>query len=281
MIGLNTLVKIIENGLNANAYGFKYKIFADAGTYQKAIANRTTRKKFTNGVLRVGDSSVTPVQGVKVASQEATLEVCVQLPSPETDDELMAKHRAVLDGYFSAYAVQSIQSDGDTYTVSSTYSIANTGVADQRPGTGTSITFYVGISYLYFQNGLNSTDYALTLDGYAIPFLALSKNKQKTIESNPRDSTGRSTSIATAFVRGWDIDTIALKDSPITQLVLSELNGNTLNTRHTLVETVQTSSNGAPTTTTYTVEFGDVSISMQGVDNIGLKFGLTEVFYTT
>ena len=99
MITINSIAKTIEDGLNASAkaYQFKFKIFVDAGQFKKAINTRREKMLFINSLLRVGDSSITPVQGITIANQSAVLEVCVPIFKEEQIDEATTFFRKRLD----------------------------------------------------------------------------------------------------------------------------------------------------------------------------------------
>ena len=271
MITLSKFAEIIENGLNSNEQGLNFKIFTDAGKYKKALKTRTVKKKYTNGILRIGTSSIVPVKGITIATQGATLEFCVSLPTPETDDKIITAHRAVFDTYFSAFSVQSITENGKSYAVSSTYSLANTGTVEIREGVGTSITFYVNISYSYIENGLNSNDCIYTLDGEEIPFTSVHERKFPTTDANASNGeTGVSYCRNSSFMRGWDFEMPALDGVAISDNIIEQIDNNDSNITHTLIRTM-----GA-NTKTYSVIFGNVAMNVQGVTNIGLTFSLVE-----
>ena len=271
MIALTQLASTIESGLNNNEQGIKFRIFSDEGTFKKALKSHTEKVRYTNGVIRAGTSAVIPAAGITVATQSAVLEVVAQLISEETDDEVIAAHRAALDAFFSQFTVQRIDVDGKSFTVSIVYSLADTGTIQLRPPISSSFTFYVNINMAYIENGLNSDDVTYTLDGLEIPSSTVRVSRNPTIESNiSAGSDGRSTGRESAFVRGWDFEMPALYRKPISDLVFEELYGNGLNDPHTLVQTCGGKSN------TYTVIFGSVFCNIEGIQNAGLAFSLVE-----
>lgn len=279
MITIDSMAKSIEQGLNASAsaYKFKFKIFVDAGKFKKAEETRTGKVLYINSLLRVGESSIIPVQGITVATQSAMLEICVPIFNEDQIDEVSTLFRTMLDGYFAMYKVQSI----DGYTVSSTYSLASTGSLERRGNIGHSLTFYVNMEFSYIENGLNSFNCTFTLDGLEIPFISVHSDKKATVNSNATSGdSGLSTSRGTAFIRGWDFETIALnKNSGLSYILLTELNNDGLNIPHTF--TVSTSlinknSENITFAKTYTVIIGSIDMDMQSVDNVSFKFSLVE-----
>ncbi len=285
MIALSTFAAHIEQGLNAvgQKYNIKFAVFSDAGTYKKAFKSREKKEKYTNGLLTAGSSSVLPTQGLTIATQNASFEIVVALPTPSTDGEIIAAHRAVLDEYFKRYEVQAIEqpvtdASGNaamtTYSVGAVYSLASTGTVAVRDGIGTSITFDVYIEYGYIENGLNSNDCKFTLDGYPLPFRAVKITKSPQVQSDSySDTEGRGTSKNLSFARSFDFVLPALSGKTgIGSIVNAELLDNDLNKIHTL--TVQMGTDAE--TKTYSVVFGETTASLEGVDNVGNTVALIE-----
>lgn len=271
MIALSQLTALIEAGLNSNGQNINFRLFSDEGNFKKALINRTEKKRYTNGVVRVGTSAVVPISGVVVATESAVLELVVQLPNPETDEQIITAHRTVLDGYFSSFTVQKIIDNGKSYTVTTTYSLANTGTVEQRGHIGTSITFYVNLNLSYIENGLNSDEITYTLDGMKIPYTTVRTNKNPTLDSNVSSgSNGKSTSRASAFIRGWDFEMPALDGVALSEIIMDEIDSDTINVPHTLVKT------RAGKSYTYSVIFANTSDTVQGIQNAGLSFSLVE-----
>ncbi len=276
MITLTKFAEIIETGLNNNEQGLNFKVFTDAGKYKEALKTHTEKKKYTNGILRIGTSSIVPVKGITIATQGATLEFCVPLPTPETDEQIITAHRAVFDTYFSAFSVQSITENGKTYTVSSTYSLANTGTTEFRDRVGTSITFYVNISFTYIEDGVNSNAISYKLDGYEIPYTSVHLSKTPTTNSNSSsNSLGHGTSRNSAFIRGWDFE-IPATNSALTAIVLDYIENDKINNLHTLTVSNNLGGNIAAFGGTYNVIFGAASMNLEGIQNAGLSFSLLE-----
>lgn len=271
MITLNTFAKAIEDGLNSNG-NIKFKIFADAGQYKDAFKDRTVKERYTNGIIRAGASTVIPAQSGLIATQSVQLELTVQLPSPATDEEILKSHRAVLDTYFQTYSTQLMTDDnGKKYSVSAVYSLAGTGAVEIRPHIGTSVVFTVSISYGYVEGGINSAACKFTLDGHEIPYTTARITRTPTAESNSfAENNGRSTSVNTAYLRGFDFEMPLLSDNTVTAIVTNAMLKDSLNEHHTLVVDIDGD------TTTYTVVLGTDELNLRGIDNGGITFSLVE-----
>ena len=271
MISLQTFAQAIEDGLNSNG-NIKFKIFADAGRYKDAFKDRTVKERYTNGVIRAGASTVIPAQSGLIATQSVQLELTVQLPSPATDEEILKSHRAVLDTYFQTYSTQLMTDEsGKKYSVSAVYSLAGTGAVEIRPHIGTSVVFTVSISYGYVEGGINSAACKFTLDGHEIPYTTARITRTPTAESNSfAENNGRSTSVNTAYLRGFDFEMPLLSDNTVTAIVTNAMLKDSLNEHHTLVVDIDGD------TTTYTVVLGTNELNLRGIDNGGITFSLVE-----
>lgn len=271
MISLQTFAQAIEDGLNSNG-NIKFKIFADAGQYKDAFKDRTVKERYTNGIIRAGASTVIPAQSGLIATQSVQLELTVQLPSPATDEEILKSHRAVLDTYFQTYSTQLMTDEsGKKYSVSAVYSLAGTGAVEIRPHIGTSVVFTVSISYGYVEGGINSADCKFTLDGHEIPYTTARITRTPTAESNSfAENNGRSTSVNTAYLRGFDFEMPLLSDNTVTAIVTNAMFKDSLNEQHTLVVDIDGD------TTTYTVVLGTNELNLRGIDNGGITFSLVE-----
>lgn len=278
MIEINDFAREIETALNANAYGIAFKVFTDEAEFQTAIKTPLSRKKFTNAIMRVGPSSITPTQGLTVATQSVAIEFCAALPNPDTDEEIVTAHRATLDGFFKKYTVSQMSgkdNDGNTvtYTVSALYSLAGTGDVAVRDGVGTSVTFNVSAEFAYIENGLNSNNCTFTLDGFTIPYTAAKITKSPTAQSDAfSDSNGKGESVNTSFVRSFDFQLPALNDkNGIGSLIIDGLLGDELFGTHTLVISIV-----GRIPKTYTVTFASTDITLEGINNAGHNISLIE-----
>jgi len=265
MIALQTLAQTIENALNASQAaekaGIRYVIYSDAGKYKKALETRTQKQRYTNGVLRI-----------TVATQQASLEICVPLSRPAQDDETIALHRSILDNYFSAVKVQLIPDNGKAYSVSSTYSLADSGTIEQRPKVGSSYTFTVNIEYSFIEGGLSSYDCVFTLDGAQIPYTTATITRRPTAESNPySNSSGQARNVNTATALSFDFQVPAQTAvNGLSEVILAQILAGDMNATHELTVALGANSH------TYNVIFGQTDIVVTGVDNAGHNISFIE-----
>lgn len=275
MIALKTLGNLIETGLNGVAAdsGIHYTIHTDAGEYKKAKKTRKGNQRYTNCLLRVVSSSVVPVQNLTVATQAVQLEVAVQLFDPNTDQEIINLHRGILDEYFRASSVQALTDEGGKeYTVSSQYSLANTGNVDQAGTLGSYLTFTVSVNYALIQNGLNSYDFKVSIDGVELGYSTVTITRVPSMDTgNYSDTNGAAKNIASATALNFDIKLPATTtENAANAAVFGFLFDGSMNTVHTLTLEMGNERHE------YAVIFGQTSLALDGLQNAGQSFALIE-----
>lgn len=277
MVELSTLAENIEKGLNAlstlNSLGIVFKIHSDAGDYAKALKSRTAKQRYTNGLLSVVSSSIVPVQNLVVATQSARLEIAVQLPNPNTDTAIITAHRAVLDGYFKSTPIQMLtDKDGKTYSVSLAYALASTGNVDNMSPLGTNVTFTVMIDYAMVQNGLNSSQFSITLDGAAVEYVSLTIDRTAAMDSAPYSNTngaGKNVAVSTALTFSIEIPATTTENAANAALRDFVLDGD-MQTVHTLTVEI------GGVSRSYSVVFASNNISLNGIQNAGYTVRFVE-----
>lgn len=270
MIELNTLAKNMENGLNnlsiQNGLGIVFKIHSDEGEYKTALQSRVKRQRYTNGLLQISSSSIVPVQNLVVATQAARLDIAVQLPNRNTDDQIITAYRGLLDGYFTATSLQMLKdASGKMYSVASVYSLATTGSVSVESPLGTNITFTVFVNYSLVQNGLNSSEFTVTLDGAAVEYTSLTIDRTTAMDSAAYSNTnGSAKNVANSMALTFHLQIPATITDNAANAALRQfvLDGD-MQTKHTLVVDIGGESR------TYTVVFGETNISLNGLQNAG------------
>ena len=213
------------------------------------------------------------MQNLTVATQQARLEVAVQLLDKNTDAEIIEMHRAVLDRYFKTTTLQHIDDEsGNTYSVSSTYSLASTGVVTAESPLGTSVTFTVFIDYAMVQNGLNSSQFTVALDGVNVEYTSLTIDRTAAMESatyNDSNGVGRNIANSTALTLILEIPATVTDNAANSALRDFIMDGN-MKTVHTLTIAIGSESR------TYKVLFGSANVAIIGYQNAGYTVKLVE-----
>lgn len=288
MINLTQYAIQIETGLNEalNEEYIKFRVFSDLGSYKKATRQFNTVTTYINCLLTRAPGTIeTGNNGLIIASDSLRLQVAVSTESPKTTTaeppesvengiyKFVEQIRNVMDNYFAENRVGSItDANGKTYETGIVYSMSETGDVNMLPMIGEFITFSVGITVYIVQNGINSRNVKIEIDGEPVPFLTASPSRAGVKSADVYSDNGKSTTenivTSTAFV--LDISTPATTGR-ITSQFSKYLFDSTPNTLHYLKTTMGDEVNY------YAVTFGDISASIEGSKNVGTPLQFIQV----
>lgn len=181
MISIQTIAERLTEKLNALApENVEFVIMGDGGSYVPSI-----RKPRSNTVIQRVDgeadiisSTITPVNGIIVATQTVGVSVCVRIDKSKGFDESVRYIREAIATYMSTHDVFSYTvSDGkgaeQTYTVTMYGSQPEAGSREVRQNYGDSIDYNWVCNFSIVQNGVNSQNQSVTFEGQPIPFTSL------------------------------------------------------------------------------------------------------------
>lgn len=200
MISLATLCEQIQSKLNGNTEGKKFKIFSDTGDYLKAVRAGNTVTETINGLAQVVQSSITPTQGLVVATQQVRLEFAfpveeynIPLGTDETVtvktvEEITEEVRDIYDNTFQT-VFREVMTDGSedtakTFVVTILSSPLSTGERNQRQVIGDSMTLVAYLDFSFVQNGVSSFDCPVKLNGMELPYTVLAIDRTPAAEAN-------------------------------------------------------------------------------------------------
>lgn len=277
MIDLTQYANIIEVGLNnaLNDSYLKFVVWSDMGKFKRPERNGNTVTTYINCLLTRAPGTInTGNNGLVIATDSLTLQIAVptrqprstaEAPSPEVEDDVyvfVEQIRNIVDDYFSHNVIQSFTEGDKTYQAGMQYSLSATGDADIAPMLANYITFSVYITVNVVQNGINSREVSIELDGETIPFLTASPNRACERSSDTYSDGGETENIITTTALSIDVAQPATTGKVTSQFTDYLLRGNR-NMFHFLKLTIGDDSE------IYPVTFGDTSASADGVLNMG------------
>lgn len=168
--------------------GLPFSVYIDTGDFQKAIRSYNTVTEFINGLFVVTGSSVEYAGEQEIVSISTELKFLVSLnddSDPKGNFENAETFREVLSSAFSSVTPKfNITENGKTYTVVVGYNFPVTGVRDQLPDVGDSISFTCSVYFAYLSNAVNASDISLTIDGEKVYFLAIALTRRPSLVAN-------------------------------------------------------------------------------------------------
>lgn len=181
MISIQTIAERLTEKLNALAPdNVEFVIMGDGGNYVPSI-----RKPRSNTVIQrvdgeadIIESTITPINGIIVATQTVGVSVCVRIDKSKGFDESVRYIREAIATYMSTPdvfndTVTDDKGNEQTYTVTMYGSQPEAGSREVRQNYGDSIDYNWVCNFSIVQNGVNSQNQSVTFEGEPIPFTSL------------------------------------------------------------------------------------------------------------
>ena len=296
MISLATLCEQIESKLNGNTEGKKFKIFSDTGDYLKAVRAGNTVTETINGLAQVVQSSITPTQGLVVATQQVRLEFAFPVEEYNiplgTDETVTVKTveviteevRDIYEEAFQTAYTEVLTDGGKTFAVTVMTYPMSTGERNQRQIIGDSMTLVAYLDFSMVENGLSSFNCPIKLDGVELPYTSLAIDRTPAAEANAysnSDGVAKTRVLSTALSVQVLLPAVD-NSAPWTTIKSYLLNLPTQADKspaeqtHTLSICLGDSDTDGPVYTNYTVFIAQTSLALNSGEYAGLTVNFVE-----
>lgn len=296
MISLATLCEQIQSKLNGNTEGKKFEIFSDTGDYFKAVRAGNTVTEYINGLAQVVQSSITPTQGLVVATQQVRLEFAfpveeynIPLGTDETVtvktvEEITEEVRDIYEEAFQTAYTEVLTDGGKTFAVTVMTYPMSTGERNQRQIIGDSMTLVAYLDFSLVENGLSSFNCPIKLDGVELPYTSLAIDRTPAAEANAysnSDGVAKTRVLSTALSVQVLLPAVD-NSAPWTTIKSYLLNLPTQADKspaeqtHTLSICLGDSDTDGPVYTNYTVFIAQTSLALNSGEYAGLTVNFVE-----
>lgn len=223
MITLKQFSDIFQSGLNAalKKNEVQFKIWSNAGKYQKALRDGNNVTKYINGNLRVS-SSANDANDLVMGINGLTLDFMVPIKRPRTNAKQTAEELAeiqdgqypfveeivnTINAYFqTAVSTSMPDKDGNSYAVSYQAGTAVSGTVDLLPLVGKAMEVSVYIEVYFIEGGVNSKSVKVYVDGVSVPYTAARFGRSPVVERDVYSEGLVSKSILTSTAIAIDLD---------------------------------------------------------------------------
>ena len=295
MIDITIYAKEIESGLNnlisknELLNGYIFSVVPDIRQFKRAERTGNNVLSYINCLLTSEPSANGTSNGLELLVENFNLQIIVptekirssleDVPESVTANGVFVfveSIKAIVNDYFKINKIESYTdaSSGKTYEAGMGYTISRTGDSGNLPIIGEYVPFYVYININLVQNGINSKDVTLEMDGEAVPFQVLTPNRagEKSIAVYS-DNTAAAKTITTSSTIAFDVALPAT-----TGTVTQQFNKYLLNGTPNLIHFIRFQfGKDSSMSKYYLMGYGDVSTQIQGVKNAGLTLPLVEV----
>ncbi len=226
MINSLWMKSFLEDGLNAvmDIENTEFRIVSDIGEYKESERIENTVINYINAVLTTSPSAnETANGGLVVAIEQFALRVIVptiRIKTTPTEDPqswengeavYVQKIKSIIDDFFKSNTNTEMTEGDNIYSLGFTYSMSGTGNPAIEPLVGECIDFIVNIAVTVVQNGINSMDVIVTVDGKRVPYQKALPNRTAVQTSNVFSSDPAAKILETSTIFALDVETPALK----------------------------------------------------------------------
>lgn len=230
MITLTKLANYFEDGLNKtlNNPEIQFKIWADAGKFQKPFREGNSITHYVNGNLKTS-TSANDANDLVMGVNGLSLEFAIETQMPRTNGTQTAEELAkikegqypyisyitsAINKFFSTAQVTSLKDeDGTEFSISWLAGTAVTGDVDIRPVIGQSILFTVYIEITFVAGGVSSRLVKVYIDDSPVPIKAIRHGRSPMLERDVYAAKLTSKNVATSTAFSIDVEFPANKDT--------------------------------------------------------------------
>ena len=292
MISIQSIADRLTTDLNALVPdNVEFVIMGDGGNYVPSI-----RKPRSNTVIQRVDgeadiisSTITPVNGIIVATQTVGVSVCVRIDKSKGFDESVRYIREAIATYMSTPVVfnDTVTDDKGNeqiYTVTMYGSQPEAGSREVRQNYGDSLDYNWICNFSVVQNGVNSQNQSVTFEGEQVPFTSLVLSRVPVTDGGAFSNTnGVAKSWHSTTALQVTITMPALTNNKLTQEHADYVINGTEKVYDVVIkfsELQETDGSGTATVkeNAKRMIFDVGSITAQQINNVGMEINLLEYF---
>lgn len=282
MMKLTKFAEFLEQKINALNRGV-YKVFADVADYQKATRQGNTVTRYKNAMLQINSTDITPIKNWLSAVISCTLTIAIDMDVQATDVETggyleVENVRETLNELVSAWNGQTMTFvDDSTFDVTSYFGSAVVGAVEQVSPIGKMVPISLDCFFTYVENGMNSNDVSITIDGEEVDFVSGEITRVKTAQANQYSDDKHINTVIQQNGISIDLRLPLLKSTSGREVWNDILRCDEQNKGHLVtIKGKKFTQFGGDDIASYFMVFGQSSMSLQAAKNITSGLNLVE-----
>lgn len=280
MITTEYLANFIEEKLNENEYGKHFLVFADEGDMRNAKRCCKEYKYWTNCLLEVISSTITPIKNITFETATVQLMFIVDLAEAgqtkvgEQDREqsrnLIGVKNTIYD-FIEGLNGKTITSQigGKTYTVTIGFGQPTDGQKTQLGEVSEALPLYLNMTFSFFENGVNANDCHVLVNGEDLYFTRCVISKVRVAEQSEFASEKGGKSYVMAGGKSVDM-VIPTVDSTMGRAIMKDILGSDNNTAMSVYISTPIGE------TAFIGMFGNNSANMDAGSNLGYNISIVQ-----
>jgi uncharacterized repeat protein (TIGR02543 family) len=271
LVELNDIAKKFEYILNSNTLGKTFRIFSDSGE----LAKRNGRKnEYRNGLLEVVSRTTSNISGLEFISSSVNLTLYANEDARGKNSDgnsiEIIELRQILGDFLEYYNFKTFAEEFGGKTYSTTYVIGETTTLPKGSlgYINDCVPLITNIGLTFFENGVNSNEWIIEIDGEEVGYTNAVISRTKTAENMPLAESKSTKSVMQT--NGFGID-----------LVVPQISSNLGNAIEDELLTGKEYAHmvyikGKNTEQTYICVFGNLQASLIKNANVGFNVPLVE-----
>ena len=208
MVSLKSIADKFEYILNTNTLGKTFRVFSDKGELVKRNGHEN---EYRNGLVEIMSSNITSLSGLDFGTYNVNLTIYANATIRNKDDDgnfiEILELRQILNQFIENYNGKTFGEDIEdkiyavTYVISSPETLPSTslGYIDEC------LPMQVNIGLIMFENGVNSNEWEVYLDGEELGYTGLVVSRVKTVETVPFNSASSTQTVVQTNGIGFDL----------------------------------------------------------------------------
>ena len=285
MIETKYIAGLVQGWLNDNNLGKEFVVYADTGEIVEACRCKTDY--VTNCVLQESSQTLIPIKDLVLETISANLSVFVdkeivgeEIINGNKQSRNLTDIKGILYGVVQSYNGKTTTTSigGKNYDTTITFGSIVDGLETSIGDIDDGIWINVDINFVFFENGVNTNDCHIIIDGEDVFFTRCVISRIKTTDNS--HFVGEDGSKAYVLTSGRSIDlAVPALSTQLGETIMGEVLGNNVNEKHLIV--VATPFNINPgyayqEDVVYEMVFGNTSASMDNSANVGFNISLVE-----
>ena len=282
MMKLTKFAEFLEQKLNALNRGV-YKVFADVADYQEATRQGNTVTRYKNAMLQMNSTDITPIKNWLSAVISCTLTIAIDMDVQATDVETggyleVENVRETLNELVSAWNGQTMTFvDDSTFDVTSYFGSAVVGAVEQVAPIGKMVPISLDCFFTYVENGMNSNDVSIEIDGEEVDFVSGEITRVKTAQANQYSDDKHINTVIQQNGISIDLRLPLLKSTSGREIWSDILRCDEQNKGHLVtIRGKAFAQGGGDDVNSYFMIFGQSNLSLQAAKNITSGLNLIE-----
>lgn len=271
MVELKDIAKKIENILNTNTLGKTFRIFSDSGELAKRNGHEN---EYRNGLVEIVSSTISNLSGLEFINMSVnfTLYANEEARGKDSDGNSLEiiELRQILGDFLDSYNFKTFAEEFGEATYSTTYVIgATTTLPKGNLGyINDCVPLVTNIGLTFFENGVNSNEWQIFIDGEEVGYTSAVISRTKTAENQPLVESKSTKSVMQT--NGFGLD-----------LVVPQISNNLGNAIENEILTGQEYAHilyikGKNTEQNYICVFGNLQASLVKNSNVGFNLSMVE-----